>query len=213
MTNGKITGGLVSFEDGIKAKEEYAPARKARVELRFDVTEGEEHGPILNLAHAQAVAKVQEMLGQKAAAAVKAASQPAATPPALAETAKPAAVKKTTAKTVGKTKADLEKEMLEAAACPSEAPSLPADGDGDDIEADDDNLDDVLGEAPPDPITDKQLSDACVAKADKMKSVAGWEPKKIRSLIEEFTGAPGKHNREIPAAQRPDFLKRLEALK
>ena len=35
-----ITSGIVSIEDGTKKTEEYAPARKVRVELHFDVPEG-----------------------------------------------------------------------------------------------------------------------------------------------------------------------------
>lgn len=199
-----ITSGTVSIEDGLKAKEEYAPARKVKVELAFGVPDGADGTHFLNGVTQIAEAKVAELLGrapkpnQPAAIADKQATitTPAAKPAKIEKAAKPKAPEKT--------KADLEAEMLAEASGPAAEPE---------IAADDDNLDDILGEAAPDPITDKQLSDACVAKAAANSKVAGWEPKKIRALIEEFTGAPGKHNREIPAEKRPDFLKRLEALK
>ncbi len=40
MTESFITGGTVAIEDGLKAKEEFAPARKAKVEISFSVPEG-----------------------------------------------------------------------------------------------------------------------------------------------------------------------------
>jgi len=212
----KITGGMVAFEDGLKKPEEYTPPKKARVELRFDVEDGQDPQIVLNYAHASAVAKVHEMLhgvAPKAAAAAPAPSQPASSPAQAEAVAKPKTGPKVGANKNSRTKADLEAEMLAAAAKPAPAPVVEDDSvDNIDV-VEDDDMSDILGEAPPAPITDKELSDACVAKADKMKSVAGWEPKKIRGLIEKYTGAPGKHNREIPAAKRPEFLKELDALK
>ena len=72
-----ITGGIVRYEDGIKAAEEYAPARKAAVELRFDIPEGQDTDEAISTVLALATAKVYELLGttpKKAAAPKKAAT-------------------------------------------------------------------------------------------------------------------------------------------
>lgn len=215
-----ISGGTVSVEDGIKAKEEYAPARKVRVDLNFTVPEGADCGAYLDGAASLADAKVSELLGRgfkrPAATAATVTLVPEKTTPVVpvAETAaaKKArlAAEKAANKPAEKTKADLEKEMLAAATKPADESVIEAD---DSTEPEDDGLSDILGEPEAPPVTDAELSSSCVKKAEKMKGVAGWEPMKLRKLIEKFTGAAGKHNREIPAAKRPDFLKELEALK
>lgn len=204
MTKLNITSGIVSVEDGIKGEAgDFNPRRKARVELHFEIPEGNDHDAHVTGVADLAQAHLHSILHKTKAPAGSAVIAEAQKAPAAS--AKPAKVDKAAKpKAPEKTKADLEAEMLAEASGPAAEPE---------IAADDDNLDDILGEAAPDPITDKQLSDACVAKAASNSKVAGWEPKKIRALIEEFTGAPGKHNREIPADKRPDFLKRLEALK
>ena len=72
-----ITGGIVRYEDGIKAAEDYAPARKAAVELRFDIPEGQDTDEAISTVLALATAKVYELLGttpKKAAAPKKAAT-------------------------------------------------------------------------------------------------------------------------------------------
>jgi len=56
-----ITNGTVVIEDGIKAAEEFAPARKVRVELSFDYDD-------LDRVSALAQAKVNEMLGRSSGA-------------------------------------------------------------------------------------------------------------------------------------------------
>jgi len=59
-----ITSGTVSFEDGKKASEEYTPAKKAKVELRFDIPEGEQDvGVVIDGIIELARRKVAEMLG------------------------------------------------------------------------------------------------------------------------------------------------------
>jgi hypothetical protein len=61
-----ITGGVVRFEDGVKSAEEYSPPRKAAVELRFSLPEGDLGGvDALAEVSAIAVAKVAELLGGK----------------------------------------------------------------------------------------------------------------------------------------------------
>lgn len=63
-----ITNGLVSVEDGKKAIEEFAPARKVRVELHFTIDEGADEKTVLHDATAMASNQLAEALGMKAAA-------------------------------------------------------------------------------------------------------------------------------------------------
>ena len=209
-----VTGGTVFIEDGVKAKEEYAPARKVSVTLNFAVPENASAQTFLDAAATLADAKVKELLGRAATAKpvppASAATPLAAAPspaPSKTETApaKPKAAKSEKPAKVEKTKADLEKEMLAAASAPASEPVVAVD--------DDDPLGDLLGDTAPTPVTDKELSGAAIAKAEKMKSVAGWEPKKIRLLVEKFAGKAGAKFHEVPADKRHDFLKELEALK
>jgi hypothetical protein len=60
-----VTGGVVSIEDGKKAAEEYAPARKVRVELHFSVPEGCDSEEFLDYTAEVADALVQELLGRQ----------------------------------------------------------------------------------------------------------------------------------------------------
>jgi hypothetical protein len=64
----KITGGVVSIEDGIKKSEEFAPARKARVELHFEVAEDADGKALLDHVTAIAEAKLNEILKRPASA-------------------------------------------------------------------------------------------------------------------------------------------------
>lgn len=207
-----VTGGTVFVEDGVKSKEEYAPARKVAVTLNFAVPENASAQTFLDAAATLADAKVKELLGRAATAKpvppASAATPLAAAPspaPGKTETApaKPKAAKSEKPAKAEKTKADLEAEMLAAASSPAPAPTV----------EDEDPLADLLGDTAPAPVTDKDLSAAAIAKAEKMKSVAGWEPKKIRMLVEKFAGKAGSKFHEIPADKRHDFLKELEALK
>lgn len=61
-----ITSGIVRYEDGRKAAEDYAPAKKAAVELSFEVPEGGDAKAEADAAQAEAMARVAEMLDGKA---------------------------------------------------------------------------------------------------------------------------------------------------
>lgn len=224
-----ITGGIVSVEDGIKAKEEFAPARKARVELHFDVPEGADHdahvGGVVEVAkahlHRILHGKATEATAHVAAATGAAAAKPAE--PAKPETAaarkkREAAEAAAAAKPAEKTKADLEAEMLaslgakpaaqsddelleEGAAAPAAKPA-----------AEEDDLNDLLGDSKPVVITDKELGDAVQKKnAERKQADPNWAPAKIRDIISKFSG--GKRVNDIPADKRADFLKEIEAVK
>ena len=202
-----ITNGSVTIEDGKKAAEEYAPARKVSVTIAFGVPEGQDGTKVLDYASAVAQSKVSELLGVPKPAAPEMAAKLADAGPGKAQ----ARGKKNTeapreAPEAG-SKADLEARAIAEASKPAEQPTVP-------VERDDNDLSDLLGDTPaPAPISDKEMSDACIAKANKMKSVAGWEAKKIRTLIEEFTGQPGKRVQDIAADKRASFMNKLDALK
>lgn len=197
-----IVAGVVSIEDGIKAKEEFAPARKARVELTFSVPEGAEGQKYLNAVVDIANDKLAEILGRPVMA------KPVVTAPVEAP------------KTTAKAPSDKDKLAAEQGLPTTsqqhkgETPALV-----DDLEAPPakttvpkDDLDDLLGDTAKTPVTDAELGKAAQAKNGAMKDKPGWAPEKIRKLIADYAGE-GKRINEIPAAKRHEFLERLEALK
>lgn len=75
-----VSHGVISIEDGIKAQEDYAPARKVRVELHFDVPVGAEPEIVLSQVSDMANAHVKRLLRGNVAVVTGQASAPAATP-------------------------------------------------------------------------------------------------------------------------------------
>lgn len=205
-----IASGTVSIEDGLKAKEEYAPARKVRVDLNFIVPEGGDDAAMLNSVAVMADNKVRELLGKP----TYALEAPKGTPPAAPEVPKKAAGKKAaeTPKAPEKTKADLAREaglpvedIASKGIDESEAPGSKSE----------DDLGDVLGDAAPAPITDAELGKAAQEKNAKMKAEQGekWAPSKIRDLIAKFNdNVAGKRINDIAADKRPQFIAELKAL-
>lgn len=70
----QITGGSVAYEDGIKSHEEYAPARKVRVELHFDLSAGDAQSEQAEIEAIGAVAKAEvcRLLGKPVPSAIDA---------------------------------------------------------------------------------------------------------------------------------------------
>lgn len=222
-----ITGGTICIEDGLKAKEEFAPARKVKVELTFSVPEGENGKAYMEGVTRVCDTKVREMLG-KAPATATAVVAPVAAAGEAAKVETPAAKKKREAAEAKaleaakpeRTKADLEREaglpvtvtvtgktdeeLLE------DEPTITANGKP---AAEEDDLGDLLGEAAPAPITDLELGKAAQDKNAKMKAELGekWAPAKIRDLIAK--ASDGKRINDIPVAKRAQFLKDIEAIK
>lgn len=191
-----ITGGLVAYEDGIKAAEEYAPAKKIRVELRFDVEEGGDSQAGLDMVGDIARAKVEELLHRKEAAVRVVGG---------------AAVR---------TKADLAAEAgvaqkAEAVVKPKKAPKAEA------TKKDPDELDvkesvvrveesfDVVGEE----VT--QISDADLATAAGKTNARIDDAQQIRDLVATYNPEAGKpfQMRQIPQEKRAEFVAKLGALK
>lgn len=227
MSKLNITGGIISLEDGIKAKEEFAPARKARVELHFDIPEGSDHDVHVQGVSDLARAHLHRILHNTAAPVVAhiAAAQPAALVEVPKETAAAKKARLAAEKAAGapadKTKADLEREQLEelqAAGKGTAADELDEKPAAKTHAVEKDELADLLGDTAPTPVTDQELGKAAQEKNGKMKSVVGWSPERIRELVGKFVLVDGKPKagaklQEIPAAQRHDFLAQLDALK
>lgn len=194
-----IAGGRVQIEDGIKKAEEYAPPRKALVEIRFEVPEGAD-GPAMAQAAAE---QAQSTLSYALSGVVSAASSK---PAPAARVGRPAAQPKPADKPKDApepgSKAYLEAKALAEAQTPAKAPVVPVD-----------EIDDLLGDTAPVPVTDAELGKAAQDKNAKMKAEHGdkWAPAKLRTLITEFAGE-GKRINDIPAAKRHEFVEKLKAL-
>ena len=198
-----IFSGLVSIEDGVKAAEEYAQARKVRIELSFAVAEGQEDVPFLERAADIANKKVAELLGRAVSAPVIVKVTPAAEKP-----------KRGAAKDKSTPPAELsDKEKLAVQAGVVETPAPIVD---------EDDLSDLIGETPKPPVTDAELAKAAQTTAARLKAAAEkatppttWSPAALRKLIKDYNppeeAAPAVQ--KIPAAKRHDFLEALEALK
>lgn len=177
-----VTGGTVAYEDGVKAIEDYAPAKKARCELSFLVEDGSD-------ADAAAVAAMQ-----RAASVVNGALGRA---PVKVEPKAKAPVK-LKADPKQKTKADLEEEMLESLGSKADTVKLSA------------TVADVIEDEPVAEVTDAELQSAVQRKNGELKA-----PDLIRALIAGYNPDPTKQFtlREIPQAQRAEFIDKLAALK
>lgn len=188
-----ITNGMVSVEDGKKAIEEYAPARKVRVDLHFSIDEGADEKTVLYDASVMADAQVRNLLGQDKKAG-------AAAP--LGKTEQAPATDKPKASRAGK-----KAETLP----PVE--TFPIDGEAAKAtpEANETIIDDsILGveAAPKVDVSDKALYDLVVAINAKVK-----KPKEITEIITRFCpqdGVPPSLKR-VPEAKRVEFIETVKA--
>jgi len=193
-----ISGGRVQIEDGIKKTEDYAPPRKALVEIRFEVPEGADGAAMSHAAAEQAQATLSFALSGVASAASSKPAAPAAAPAKRGPKPKDAPEPGS--------KAALEAQALLDAQTPAAAKVVPA-------ASDEENIDDLLGDTAPTPVTDAELGKAAQDKNAKMKAEHGekWAPAKLRELITEYAGT-GKRINDIPASKRHEFIEKLKAL-
>lgn len=205
-----ISGGLVVYEDGVKAVEEYAPAKKARVELRFDVpedaTDGEQRlDSVIELTKR----KVLEMLGKAKAAPATAPATPKVDT-SSADNAKAAYAAKADADVLDETPA-AEPEKPKAKRAPKAAKAAETPAVDQQPEKATTPAADDLSEFD---VPAADISDADLNSAATKKNAALNEPVKIRNLISAFNPNPEKKFtlREIPQAQRRSFLDQLAAL-
>lgn len=195
-----ISGGLVSIEDGIKKNEEYAPPRKVRVELRFDIPEGEDAQSILDATAVLAQKKVSELLGKSAAPTRGATAAEAAAKPVVDTAARDEAKRAFAAGELAPAKPPAAKKKVPAPAEAVELPGEPAAKSADD-------LSDILGDDAK-PITDADLTSAVTKKQATLKNGP-----KIRDLIQTFAPDDKKIQlSQIAAARRQEFLTKLDRL-
>jgi hypothetical protein len=210
----KITGGVISVEDGIKKAEEYTPARKVRVELHFDVPEGEDAQVQIDFVSARADEQVRKLLGkvndkerladaagigstaQAAAAApakpVKAAGARTAATKPKPEPMHPAEALARTAELQTAARAQLAAEEAARLNPPAE-------------------VDPFATDEPVAEITDADLASAASKKAGEIKT-----PAPIKKLVGEFrpAGHSGQFSlQQIPRERRQEFLDKLAAVK
>jgi len=182
-----ITGGLVSIEDGNKKSEDYAPARKVRVELKFDVPAGADADEILDGVSITANREVHQLLGHTPSDRV------AFVKPMRGATAEQAMVRESPEKSTfiepdkPKRGRPPKKDAAPAAdpAAMEDAPALAED------------------------LSDKAVIEAVVSINAKIK-----KPEEIKALIKELCpedGVPASVKR-IPEAKRSEFLVRVRAM-
>lgn len=212
-----ITGGIVSVEDGVKKAEEFAPARKVRVELHFDVPEDGDAQARVSQVAAMADAQVKSLLGQKtllpqAAGLPKVTEVPLTDKEKLALQAgvldekhkrgpgRPAKKDETTALPPAQIKAPVQTD-LEDFTIPAEEPKAETKQD-----------DDELLSAPATEITDQQLTDAVT---DHNKKHDGKARVGIRTLIGTYNPDPTKAFMlsQIKQEHRQEFLTKLKDVK
>lgn len=203
MSNPTITNGRVFLEDGIKAKEEYAPARKAAVEIFFSVEEnGLSAEAVIAAAGDLAISHVARLLGTTAPVAQ--------TPPATRGKAKPKDEPKTPpAETVddaaSMVETKVEKPVKDESAIVDDEAAV--------------NFDEVIAPAadesaivdePAETITDADLNNKVTAKNGELK-----DPPKIRAFIASFNPDPTKGFQlsQVPQERRKEFLDKLAELK
>lgn len=217
----KITGGIVSIEDGVKAKEEFAPARKVRVELHFDVPEGADHQAHIDGVSALAHAKVNELLSGKVAPAPKAAETKAPTTTAartdkdvLAAKAGVDAGSVAQAAALAAAKAASKraprKKAEEPEAPPADADELAtADAAVVAPEAAQTDIEDELFTSDAEEISDQTLHDKIGHKNGAIENAVA-----IKKLIGSYNPDPTKQfsAKQIPQDQRAGFLAALDKL-
>jgi hypothetical protein len=200
-----ITGGTISVEDGKKANEEFAPARKVRVELNFDIPQGaNDHDAQVGAVGVLASSHVAKLLGTVAAVAV---IKPVASGPTKADLANAAGVGEAAvaAATVAPKKAGARKP-----APPVAATTTPAADPAAVVEEAEEDFS-VPAEELAKEISDKELHEACGRKNSELKN-----PVLVREVIARFK--PAGHQGafqviQIPQASRAKFLAELAAVK
>jgi hypothetical protein len=210
-----ITGGVVGYEDTVKhdgyADPQYAPARKVRVELRFD---GGEDVALKTLEEARRL--TNEFLGIATPAVGKAPTRKKADTPAAPKKDEGPSVAETqenaikavaeSSKATARVISDKEKLAIEQGLAPAtEADEL----FGEEIA----EPDELFGEELP-PVSDADMNSALTAKNAELKKAnpetAQTAPVRIRELGAKFGAPPFS---AIPQEKRRAFLAALKELK
>lgn len=182
---------IVSIEDGVKLGDQYAPARKVKVELHSDVAEGEDADSVLDMVGRKASAKVDELLGRTAKAEPKKAEpKKAAAAKVIDVPGKPGDEALFVEQAPAPTKAAPVKVVVDA---PAEA--------------------DPMAEFEVVPVENMDDATLMTFVTKKNGSKPGLAPA-IRDVIAGFNPDPAKAFRatDIPQNQRKEFLARLDKL-
>lgn len=207
-----VSGGLVSIEDGDKKSEEYAPARKVRVELKFDIEPGIDGQDRLEVVAAIADAQVNTLLKRPGAKSLYkgVTDQNSAQQEAAIKEGSPAKVEKPikALKAPKGEKSDKEK-LAEAAGVAGADTTIINSPARAPVE---DELDGFLngGEAAAEPISDKSMLDAIKA----VNTSAKMAPR-IKEVIFAFCPREDKAGfrvSDIAQEHRPRFLEKLKEL-
>jgi hypothetical protein len=217
-----VSGGTVSVEDCVKhagyPDPQFAPTRKIRVELNFDVPEGFEAQVTLDAVAELANKKVRELLGKEkvpSGATAKSEVKPETVAPSLPSNSGQTTTEKPK-RGPGRPKTDKDK-LAEAAGV--QKPEPVDDGileESDTPIADalkaasetvDEGIDDLLGEEPAKEISDADLNSAV---QDWMGKHKPEDAPRVRKLATDRGGPPLSR---IPQDKRPEFLKALAELK
>lgn len=191
------THGTVTIEDGNPGEpNDFNPRRKVSVSFGFanEEDDGTAGQKFLDAAANAANAKVDELLGRK----VKTQESPDRFAPS-AETAK-----------TSRKKATDKDKLAQAVGLPTEdvvTVKTPAV-----VEPAEDNIDDLLGDQAPVPITDAELAKAAQNKNAQMKVKDPNFSLKIRALVVEYAGTPPKKITDVPVAKRQEFIEKLRDL-
>jgi hypothetical protein len=237
-----ITGGVISIEDGTKPAEDYAPARKVRVELRFDVTDDKNPINVIDYASDLARAQVNKLLGRPTTAKDTALQQgplsddPELHPAALAlvenpgqrsdnsppegvkrirRTAAQIAADKAAAEGAGEPAQSAEADSNIPVSATDAAPASPESGaSSPTTSSEPSGAGSGLDFSEFDVPAATTVTDAELNAACAKKNAMLNDPVKIRNLIGTFNPDPSKpfQVREIPNEQRADFIAKLEAL-
>jgi hypothetical protein len=222
----QVTGGTVSVEDGLKKQEEYAPPRKVIVVLNFQVAEGEDYQSVFDAASHAATNRVHSLLhgkpfvttvAQEPAGVEQPASETTAPKPprkrrTAAEIAAAGGVQTSTGSGGGQTSDEDPTGNVENVI------HLPDEG-----AVEDDTFDiEPEPEAPAEESFDiepdagaEDITDADLNNAVQKKNAEIANPNAIRALIGTYNPDPKAafQLRQITAAKRAEFLKKLGELK
>lgn len=202
MTRLLITGGLVAVEDGRKhdPADQYSLSRKVRVELYFDVGDGQTASDVTGLVGDMASARVAELLGGVATSARRVEG------PAGDQPQQPRPRRQTKAKAEPEPTTEPADDWdtgPETTTGSSEGSSEPASSGGDDWDTP------VM---PSEPV--KQVTDAELGAAVQKRNAELGDPQPIRELIFSYNPDPSKPFtlKQVPMDKRPEFLAKLAVL-
>lgn len=214
-----ITEIKVTYENGRKAAEEYCPPKKASITLTAQVPDDVSPEDALDQVTQLAMDKVHEMLNLSSAprqSTTTASIKPAETADNVTP---PKTTRKKTTEPAGKAAMIMDEPETPAATLQEETTSAATIVDEPEPNAKEApagaaSMDDWASSPNEAAVTDADLNAACQTASARLGGVDGGAGLKIRGLIGTYSPDQLKpfQLREIPAAQRADFLAKLKVL-